>query len=507
MGSSSSGQATTEGEGSLAGHGLFSTTICRAVPQKKHASFTLALFDGLGDFVARFDRHQGSMWLKHVMGAFLAATALASPTLVLHEKRGSSPGGWVRKSAAHSDAIIPLRIALGSRNEEAAHDRLMDISDPSSPNFGKHWTAQQVSEFFAPSTETLDAVQSWLSSSGIPPSRQNVSPSRAFIKVSATVNEAESLLGTKYYVWENTRSNTLSISCDGYYIPQHLQPYIAFISPTVNLHPSYPSSGRSRQHKRTMPLRSSRSISHPPIGHRVANAMNLTECWSSVTPGCIRALYGVPVPSTAAQGNELGIFESGDVYDQEDLDLFFTQFAGNIPNGTHPILQSVDGGSAPVSTEDGGGESALDFDLSFPLVYPQQIKLFQTFNERTAYSGSSFFDSFLDALDGSYCAYEGGDDPRYDSHFPNATLWNGTRQCGVYEPTNVISLSYELAEAAYSPAYEKRICQEYLKLSLMGTSIIYSSGDNGTLSRAGVWGCLADGAQNPSFPSSCPYGR
>lgn len=35
-------------------------------------------------------------------------------------------------------------------------------------------------------------------------------------------------------------------------------------------------------------------------------------------------------------------------------------------------------------------------------------------------------------------------------------------QCGVYQPTNVISFSYELAElgVAVSPAYEKRQCNE-----------------------------------------------
>lgn len=32
--------------------------------------------------------------------------------------------------------------------------------------------------------------------------------------------------------------------------------------------------------------------------------------------------------------------------------------------------------------------------------------------------------------------------------------------CGVYEPTNVISMSYGLAESTYSINYQKRQCDE-----------------------------------------------
>jgi tripeptidyl-peptidase-1 len=105
----------------------------------------------------------------------------------------------------------------------------------------------------------------------------------------------------------------------------------------------------------------------------------------------------------AQEGNELGIYEEGDQYDQEDLDLFFRAFASNIPNGTHPILNSIDGGVAPVAPVDAGGESILDLQLAFPLVYPQKINLFQVDDQII---GNEFlpevgeFDTFLDALDG-----------------------------------------------------------------------------------------------------------
>ena len=44
-----------------------------------------------------------------------------------------------------------------------------------------------------------------------------------------------------------------------------------------------------------------------------------------------------------------------------------------------------------------------------------------------------------------------------------------------------------------------------MKLGLAGTSVLYASGDNGTVARAGLYGCLSGGRNNPNFPASCPY--
>jgi subtilase family serine protease len=68
------------------------------------------------------------------------------------------------------------------------------------------------------------------------------------------------------------------------------------------------------------------------------------------------------------------------------------------------------------------------------------------------------------------------------------------------------------SEIQLPPAYEERQCNEYLKLGLMGTTFVYSSGDYGVEFAEG--GCLnPDGTENdgdsgifvPTFPSGCPY--
>ena len=49
------------------------------------------------------------------------------------------------------------------------------------------------------------------------------------------------------------------------------------------------------------------------------------------------AMYNITKGTTATKGNELGIFEDlGDIYSQEDLNLFFSNFARSNPS-LHPL--------------------------------------------------------------------------------------------------------------------------------------------------------------------------
>jgi tripeptidyl-peptidase-1 len=79
----------------------------------------------------------------------------------------------------------------------------------------------------------------------------------------------------------------------------------------------------------------------------------------------------------------------------------------------------------------------------------------------------------------------------------------------VYEPTNVISVSYGGQEADLPASYQQRQCNEYMKLGLQGISIVISSGDSGVGGPAGdgsANGCLNNGTVfSPDFPATCPY--
>ena len=105
------------------------------------------------------------------------------------------------------------------------------------------------------------------------------------------------------------------------------------------------------------------------------------------------------------------------------------------------------------------GESDLDLEYAMTLVYPQQVTLYQVGD---LVEGASF-NTFLDAIDGSYCTYEGGDDPDpyNDPVYPDPYGgYQGPKNCGGYAATKVISTSYGYNEHDLTPFYEMRQCNE-----------------------------------------------
>jgi len=192
------------------------------------------------------------------------------------------------------------------------------------------------------------------------------------------------------------------------------------------------------------------------------------------------------------------------------LDMFFGNFTPNLVS-TAPAMVSIDGGYAQTEYTgfDYNGESDLDLQYGMSLVDPLPVTLYQTGD---MVEGASF-NNFLDAIDGSFCTFEGGDDPYYDATYPDTYGggYEGPEDCGTATPAYVISTSYSYNEADLSPAYAARQCAEYAKLGLMGTTVLYSSGDDGVAGNGDL--CLnPDGSQtangtmfNPGFPGTCPY--
>lgn len=86
--------------------------------------------------------------------------------------------------------------------------------------------------------------------------------------------------------------------------------------------------------------------------------------------------------------------------------------------------------------------------------------------------------------------------------------------CGVYKPTNVLTISYGEQESDLPAYYQQRQCNEFLKLGLQGVSIFVASGDTGVGGYPGglpgegpLYGCLGpdDTVFSPTQPNSCPW--
>ncbi|KAF8526061.1 subtilisin-like protein [Hysterangium stoloniferum] len=452
----------------------------------------------------------------------------ASENRRVFEKRDSLPFNWVKSHKPDPSLVFPVRIGLKQENIDKLETFLNEISHPESSRYGQHWTPDQIAETFAPTAETIDRVHKWLTSSGIAADRVIKGKNKAWVKFNATVKEMEKLLDCEYMVYRHG-SGTEHIASTSYSLPENLHSHIDLITPTLLI--SHAEFGSSEPTHQALALRDVsmdglssdllRSLGSPtsddlpklkgPLLTPIGLKTDLDTCDVNITPDCIRALYNIKHKPIATDKNTFGIVEyTPQAILQTDLNLFFQNFSTTQALKT-PNLVSIDGG-IPQNISQGfnfNGESSLDLQYGMTLTNPQPVQLYQVGD---LVEGASF-NNLLDALDASFCTFEGGDDPNEDGIYPDPLPggFNQPESCGIVTPANVISTSFSMNEADATPAYLTRQCNEYGKLGLLGTTILYSSGDRGVAGRNNI--CIfPNGTRSthapgflPSFPGTCPF--
>ncbi|KZT64883.1 subtilisin-like protein [Daedalea quercina L-15889] len=429
-----------------------------------------------------------------------------SSRTVVHESRSHVPRGWHVIRRADPGLLLPFRIGLAQPNIENIETYLLDVSHPSSPNYGKHWTPGRIAETFRPTQESVDAVRTWLiDAGGLDPTRVSLSASGGWLHADMSVEEAERLLETEYHVYqfEGDEARTHVACHEKYHLPEDVAKHVEIVTPTLHFDVK-PKSKPVQLEKRDASSGESTSahaVGQPGFGAsfpktsgttQAASGSDLAYCDEQIVPDCLRVLYSFNYTPVAPESNTIAIVEyTPQAYVATDLDMFFEEYSPT-QVGERPVLNSIDGGFIQTNQTgfDYNGESNLDLQYAMTLVgRTQPVQLYQAGDD---VEGASF-NNLLDALDASYCYFEG----------PEA--------CGTVKPAYVMSTSYSYNEADLTPAYEERQCAEYAKLGLLGMTILYSSGDYGVAGNDGVClypnGTQAAGAPdfNPTFPGTCPY--
>lgn len=298
---------------------------------------------------------------------------------------------------------------------------LFSRSDPKSADYGKYYSQEDIVSLFSPEQQTIDSVTSWLVSSGIPKDSIHLRKSQGWIAFDTTASKLESLLKTKYYTYEHNERGGKYVGTDEYQLPNEVSDYIDFVSPGV----AFSAQGKGTMGSKSQPI--------VPMPQKLASASS-ENCSEAITPECIRQMYNISRLDEASDGNDLGVFELDiERYSQEDLDEFYTKYASEIPKGTGPSLASVNGGKAPTDQSKAGSEADLDFEIGIPLVYPQGSVNYQVVGQED----DDLFDSFLDAVDGTYCSKSNQGD------------------CGTFKPVPVISFSWGASEVDWPTNYLK----------------------------------------------------
>lgn len=332
--------------------------------------------------------------------AAFATTSTALPTFakhVVHEKR-SETSSWSQIQGSKPDGRItlPVRIGLTESNLDRGDNILMEVSDPTSEKYGKHLTAEevmrcpspantiteltskQIIKLFAPQPESIDAVLSWLVSSGIESSRISLSRGRNWLNINASIAEVEALLKTEYRLYEHTTGQK-HIACEEYSVPQEISEHIDLIMPTIHFDTKIVGDPEQRKGKRDAAFKPGNSdnngwlpkkgptILGPGAAPDVApEPFALTTCNSMITPDCLRALYNFTNGTLGI--SSYGIVEyTPQAYLQTDLNLFYSNLARQIPSGTAPILDSIDGGVDQTSTQSFNDNGESDLDLQYAI--------------------------------------------------------------------------------------------------------------------------------------------
>ncbi|KAJ7235622.1 peptidase S8/S53 domain-containing protein [Mycena haematopus] len=467
-----------------------------------------------------------------------ASAAREDVEYVMHERRTTPARRWEKRDRVPGDHLLSMTIALTQPNLDYGHDLLMEISHPDSPRYGQHFTLAEITEIFAPADDAIAAVLEWLHRFDVHPDRISVSRDRTRIQVNSFVNEAEDLLRAEYYHYEHSDTGLVNIASEEYHLPTNVRHHIDFVTPGTALIGGKvretARNGLDRRHYKPPGLPVVKDL--PKNITKMLASKALKYCDKYITPPCIKAMYNITdtdFPDSASRhvdtNNRLGIFEFGDFYSEASLTQFFAAFGAlqhpPILATEQPDYFSIDGAFDPIflGVPYTGTESDLDLQISYPIIWPQGVNLYQSDDnaytlglDTSSWTGNGFINNFLNAIDGSYCESrtdtENAADPKYPHNV--ALGYKNNTQCGTLEPSYVISFSYGEQEVDLPESYQQRQCLEFMKLGLRGISIVFASGDSGVAARGAsagnANGCLGSGDAagkvfNPDYPATCPY--
>ncbi|KAI0294289.1 family S53 protease [Multifurca ochricompacta] len=370
--------------------------------------------------------------------AFVSAKPQFARDLRLHEH-----------GVAADDTPLRLRLSLVQSDIKGLQDKLLDVSTPSSSNYGKHLSEAEVGAFVTPKPETVAAVNAWLSENGL--NGTSLSPFNDWIGIQTTVGQANELFATQFSEFTLEATGETAIRTLQYSIPSGLKGHLELVHPTI----TFPGPRRVGLPLASLPLSEERRTTTS------RSDLSAPASW----------LYGIPKTLATQSSNQLAVSGFiGQYANAADLQSFLKKYRTDLSSSTTFTLQTLDGGSNPQGTGQAGVEADLDVQYTIgvasgvPTVFISVGNNFQDGN----------LEGFLDII--------------------NFLLKES-------KPPSVLTTSYGEDESNISPALANQLCNAYAQLGARGTSILFASGDGG------VSGSQSQSCSTfvPTFPSGCPF--
>ncbi|KAA1473405.1 tripeptidyl peptidase A [Dentipellis sp. KUC8613] len=419
----------------------------------------------------------------------LVAAALASPSKI--KERTLYPRGWDIVARAPADHAVTLRIALPQPSFDVLEQHLYEVSDPAHARYGAHLSLEEVASLSKPHGESVQAVDAWLASHGVPESACSRSPSGDWVRINVTVAKAEEMLDAKYYIWKHIVDGDTLVRTLSYSLPEDLHAHIDFIQPTTMF-------ARLKGHRTTFrwhSVQESASAPAPSNGTILADAASGirvdASCNKTITVDCLKQLYNtVGYKPSETRENAIGITgyleQNANI---ADLQQFYRDQVPAAVNSSFKVVL-LHGGENNQSLAAAGIEANLDTQFAYGLTFPTPGTFWST-------GGSPPFKA----------------DPvtTTNTNEPYADWLDFILSQKAIPQT--ITTSYGDDEQTVPESYAKRVCADFAKLGARGVTLTFSSGDNGVGDgnpNPKNQTCFTNDGRNatafiPLFPASCPY--
>jgi tripeptidyl-peptidase-1 len=202
------------------------------------------------------------------------------------------PSGWKQVSRASPDQQLSLIFLLRQRNLDVLEARLMETSDPTSEEYGQHMTHAEVNALVAPEPRDIGAVLNWIRTHIHSSVEMESTPNMDFVKITATVEEAERMLHTQYHEYAHVSGKHQIVRALSYKLPSDIAPLIDSVGPTVRFPSAFTIAGAQpakKENHKAMKVPARRKLR----GSKAAPKKPAYDCTQGTTPDCLKGLYTV----------------------------------------------------------------------------------------------------------------------------------------------------------------------------------------------------------------------
>ena len=379
-------------------------------------------------------------------------------------------------SRADVNAAHSVVFAMVNKNMDELTNVLHDVSNPSSANYGKHWTKQEVVDFTF-NREAYEAVMNFISSTDeVVVNTQTLHGE--YIFATAPVHVWEKMFGTTFHVYL-VEGNHI-IRAEEYSLPAALHNHVSTVLNTVQFHPP----NMLEKKKVQKPIPSSQGPSSNPMLSALSASENDPTSTSAiqsipfgaVVPALIKSFYSVPNNITGSKLVSQAVYESrGGRLCKQDLVSFEDVF--DLPHQHVSIVVR--------NQDDDYYEIVDDYNTYLPCDF-----------NAYGYGESNLDVQYITAIA-----------PGAKTFLDYSHAWMLgwiTSVVNSEAPANVYSISWGSYEKYLPVSYLSAFNTEAIKLGVMGSTIVVSSGDDG-VSPYSASGNSSQCGYTALFPASSPY--